>query len=159
MLLRPTRKRVALCYSSAQNNADKNLTRLVAEKIGDVVATFTATAPSKQRPGRPSDGSLIDLMTAANRNEFDAVVADFKRVCTSPWDIAQVVGRLKDLGVEAVDIDYGRMRHLEWLIRSAMSDEVSRDHGRRVRRGIAAAKSWRAVASGNDAGQTSSDGA
>lgn len=159
MLIRPTRKRVALCYSSAQNHADKDLTRLVAEKAGDVVATFTATAPSKQRPGQPSYGSLIDLITAANRNEFDAVVADFKLVCTSPWDIAQVVGRLKDLGIEAVDIDYGLMRHLEWLIRSAMSDEVSRDHGRRVRRGIAAAKSRRTAATGHDAGQTSSDGA
>lgn len=159
MLIRPTRKRVALCYSSAQNHADKNLTRLVAEKTGDVVATFTATAPSKQRPGRPSHGSLIDLMAAANRNEFDVVVADFKLVCTSPWDIAQVVGRLEDLGIEAVDIASGRMHRREWLIRTALSDELSRDHGRRVRRGIAAAKSRRALASGHDAGQASSDGA
>lgn len=158
MLIRPTRKRVALCYSSAQHDADKNLTRLVAEKTGDVVATFTATAPSKQRPGRPSHASLIDLMTAANRNEFDVVVADFKLVCTSPWDIAQVVGRLEGLGIEAVDVALGRMHRLEWLIRSAMSDELSRDHGRRVRRGIAAAKARRTAAAGHDAGQTSSDG-
>ncbi|MBO9502191.1 hypothetical protein [Brevundimonas sp. A19_0] len=158
MLIRPTRKRVALCYSSAQHHADKNLTRLVAEKTGDVVAIFTATAPSKQRPGRPSPGSLIDLMAAANRNEFDVVVADFRLVCTSPWDIPQVVGRLEDLGIEAVDIALGRMHRLEWLIRSAMSEELSRHHGRRVRRGIAAAKARRTAAVGHDAGQTSSDG-
>lgn len=151
MLTRHVRKRVAICLSPDRHQEDHDPIRRMARELGNVVATYVATPPINQ--GREAKFSpLLSMMFAANRYEFDVVVADFKLVCTSPWEVSRVMGRLQDLGIEAVDTDQGPLSRLEGVIRSLVFDTKPRDHGRRVRAAIAAARARRTteVVNGKD---------
>lgn len=164
MLICQPRKRVAICLSPPQRRSHRSADRTLAkaEEIGEVVATYISTCSSDHIDKGPCLPSLTEMMAAANRDEFDVVVADFTAVFVTPWSPRRVFERLEALGIEAVHIDYSRLdrrNRLEWLMRSVITDRPSRNHGRRVREGIAAAKAGRAaVAAGQQGGQPSSVG-
>lgn len=162
MVIRQSRKRVAICLPSAQDLAVRkwDRARVIAEKTGDVVATYISTLSSSQVGEVLSHSLLIDMMVAANGYEFDVVVADLDAVCAPPWDVDRVVARLQELGIDVIEPNASRMVQPEWILRALLSDTKSRDHGRRIRARIGSARARRAAAAvGHDAGQTSSDGA
>lgn len=150
MLIRTSPRRVAICFDSVRQ-ADHRARRLYAKatEAGTIVAVYFASAPDKFREKVEGDGSLIDLMVAANRHEFEAVVADFETMFSGPWEIDCVVNRLTALGIEAFDINNFGTGRLESILRVLMSETRSSDHGRRVRAGIAAAKARRSAGGRN----------
>ncbi len=101
MVIRQSRKRVAISLPSAQDLITRkwDSARFIAEKTGDVVATYISTVSSTSHlVEEPRHPSLIDMMVAANCDEFDVVVADLRAVCRPPWDVDRVVGRLQKFG-------------------------------------------------------------
>lgn len=150
MIIRTSPSRVAVCFDSV-HQADDRARRLYAKatETGDIVAVYFASASSRFREKEEGDGSLVDLMVAANRHEFEAVVADFETMVTGPWEVSRVVNRLAALGIEAIDINNFRTGRLESILRVLLAQTRSLDHSRRVRAGIASAKARRGTAGHN----------